>query len=189
MGEHGHWQKMTLFENAARVPLMIAAPQTKAAVNKTKGAAKTAGQHTESPVELVDIYPTLAEMCGLDSPQHLSGVSLAPLLDDPSLQESSAMPGRTALTQLQDGARRRQQTFFGYSIRTLDKRYTEWGTAGRKGVELYDHASDPEELVNVAEDPAYAETVSKLSQTLRRRVEQAQKVPDGLGQIPEEHKQ
>jgi len=183
---------MTLFENAARVPLMIAAPQTatsQTASPQLKGAAKTAGQHTESPAELVDIYPTLAEMCGLEPPQHLAGVSLTPLLDDPQRKESSARPGRTALTQLQGDARRHQQIFFGYSIRTLDKRYTEWGTAGCQGVELYDHASDPEELINVAEDPAYAETVSKLSQTLRHRVEQAQKVPDGLEQIPEEHKQ
>ena len=69
MGEHGHWQKTTLFENAARVPLIIAGPGIKAA-----------GRSTAAPAEMLDFYPTLAELCDLPTPQSLAGISLAPVL-------------------------------------------------------------------------------------------------------------
>ncbi len=72
MGEHGHWQKTTLFENAARVPLIIAGPGVLAA-----------GSATRSPAEMVDVYPTLADLCGLRTPGYVSGVSLVPTLKDP----------------------------------------------------------------------------------------------------------
>ncbi len=71
MGEHGHWQKTTLFENAARVPLIIAGPGVQAA-----------GQAAATPAEMVDFYPTLAELCDLKAPECLSGVSLLPALQD-----------------------------------------------------------------------------------------------------------
>lgn len=157
MGEHGHWQKTTLFENAARVPLIVAGPGTTAS-----------GSTTECPAEMVDFYPTLAELCGLSTPQYVSGVSLAPVLND-----AAARPRTSALTQYSNG----------YSIRTPRYRYTEWGENGSQGAELYDHESDSEEMTNLASHPDQAVTVRKLSQLLRQRVTQVTTKPDGLQQI------
>ncbi len=157
MGEHGHWQKTTLFENAARVPLIIAGPGTKAV-----------GQSTTTPAEMVDFYPTLAELCGLPAPEYLSGVSLASVLEDPA-----ARPRECALTQYANG----------YSIRTPRFRYTEWGEEAGEGAELYNHQSDPQEIVNLANRPEHADTVDQLSKLLRQRIADARLVPEGIQQI------
>lgn len=157
MGEHGHWQKTTLFENAARVPLIIAGP----------GVTAT-GASVTFPVEMVDFYPTLAELCNLTPPDSVAGVSLAEALKNPDrrLRES-------ALTQYATG----------YSLRTMRYRYSQWGPEGSAGVELYDHESDPDELHNLAQDPRQAETVKRLSALLRQRIAQAGQRPPGLTQI------
>ncbi len=148
MGEHGLWQKMSLFEESARVPLLIVAP----GVTKPGAVAK-------APVSLVDLYPTLAELCGVKAPANLHGQSLAPMLADPSVT------GRGwALTQVRRGNRD-----FGYTFRTSRWRYTEWDE-GKQGRELYDHDADPRELKNLAAAPAQAETVSALSVQLRAAV-------------------
>ena len=157
MGEHGHWQKTTLFENAARVPLVIAGPGVTAA-----------GRTTKTPAEMLDFYPTLAELCELSAPEYLSGVSLAPVLRDPG-----AMPRTAALTQYATG----------YSIRTPRYRYTHWGEEGADGAELYDHESDPQELVNLANRPEQADTAAQLSKLLRQRIAEARRKPDGVVQI------
>ncbi len=157
MGEHAYWQKTTLFENAARVPLIIAGPGVEAA-----------GQSTSMPVEMLDIYPTVADLCGLRAPKYLPGISLAP-----TLMDVAAKPRTSALTQYGSG----------YSIRTERYRYTEWGPDGREGAELYDHASDPVELVNLAGLPGHRETAARLSQLLRERIAQAVLKPDGVTQI------
>ncbi|QDU95382.1 sulfatase [Lignipirellula cremea] len=157
MGEHGYYQKTTLFENAAHVPLLIRAP-----------GMKQAGGHTASFAEMVDFYPTLAELCGLTPPGNLSGVSLAPVLDD-----LAATPRAAALTQYGSG----------YSLRTPRYRYTEWGVGGDKGNELYDRKTDPAEMHNLAGDPDQADRIKELSFQLGKRIEQAQKTPTGLRQI------
>lgn len=159
VGEHGLWQKMSLFEESARVPLVIAAP-----------GKPTAGQVAHSPVSQVDIFPTLAELCGVTPPENLQGQSLVTLLDDPR-----AAGRGWALTQVTRGGRRARRqgaagdsesAFFGYSLRTLRWRYTEWDE-GQEGRELYDHQADPRELTNLAEHPDYAATVAELSEQLR----------------------
>jgi iduronate 2-sulfatase len=156
MGEHGYWQKTTLFENATHVPLIIAAPNCKAA-----------GQSTECPAEMIDFYPTLADLCGLDAPSNLSGVSLKPALNDPS-----ARPRHDALTQYD----------VGYSLRAGQYRYTEWGKDGALGAELYDHESDPQELTNLAGRPESVSIIKRLSTRLRERIVDARKKPAGLVQ-------
>lgn len=157
MGEHGHYQKTTLFENSARVPLIISGPGVEAA-----------GQSTKAFAEMVDFYPTLAELCGLRAPDYLSGVSLVPVLKDPD-----ARPRRDALTQYLNG----------YSLRTPRYRYTEWGEEGKEGTELYDHESDPHEMTNLANLPEHAQLIQQLSQRLRQRIAEARQVPAGVEQI------
>jgi arylsulfatase A-like enzyme len=162
LGEHGLWQKMSLFEESARVPLIIAAP----------GVAKPGGV-AGAPVGLIDLYPTLAELCGVEGPSNLQGASLVPLLRDP------ALPGRGwALTQVTrtrprdpgtGAAESAPRRYFGYSLRTPRWRYTEWD-GGEEGRELYDHERDPREVANLAGDPAQAETVAALSAQLREAV-------------------
>jgi iduronate 2-sulfatase len=158
MGEHGHYQKTTLFENATNVPLVIAGPGVKA-----KGKASS------SPAEMVDFYPTLAELCGLTPPPHVSGVSLVPVLKDPA-----ASPRDSAFTQYGTG----------YSIRGPRYRYTEWGENGADGNELYDHESDPAEMTNLAANPEHAATVKKLSADLQKRITTANQKPEGVSQSP-----
>ena len=141
LGEHGQWQKMSLFEGSTRVPLVIAAP-----------AMKGSGQASPRLVEMVDVYPTLAELCGLPPPQNLAGRSLKPLLDD-----SLAAHKPAAYTQARNG----------YSVRTERFRYTEW-TGPNGGAELYDHQADPQEFANLAADPAQADTVKQMRELLQQ---------------------
>ncbi len=157
MGEHGHWQKTTLFENATRVPLIIAGPGVEA-----KGGVVT------TPVEMVDIYPTLTELCDITAPESVSGVSLVPALKD-----VTASPRDSALSQYESG----------YSLRTARWRYTEWGEKGAEGKELYDHEADPAEMVNLADQPEQAETITKLAKQLHARIDEANEPPKGVKQL------
>jgi uncharacterized sulfatase len=144
LGEHGLWFKQSCFEESAKTPLIIAAP-----------GFKTGGKQCRRTVELVDIYPTLADLAGLEAPAGLDGASLAPLLKNPGAKWT-----RPAYTQVQRGETP------GHSVRTEKWRYTEWGF-GEKGVELYDEVSDPQELKNLAADPAYAATVKEMKALLK----------------------
>jgi iduronate 2-sulfatase len=176
LGEHGLWQKQSLFEESARVPLIIAAP----------GLAK-AGAVASSPVGLVDLYPTLTELAGVKPPANLQGQSLVPILKDP------AAPGRGwAVSQVVRGGGFNRmgaapavgdngRRIFGYSLRTQRWRYTEWDE-GRAGKELYDHDSDPRELRNLADQPEQAQVVADLATQLHKAV--AASLPKD-GRIPE----
>lgn len=162
MGEHGHWQKTTLFENAARVPLIISGPGITAK-----------GQTALSPAEMVDFYPTLAELCELNSPASASGVSQVPTLKD-----AATASRESALTQYANG----------YSLRTPRYRYTEWGDKGKQGVELYDHETDTVEMKNIGDDPATEQIRKKLAQQLHERIEQANQKPKGVKQVKFENR-
>jgi arylsulfatase A-like enzyme len=144
LADHGLWQKRSLFERSTRVPLIIAAP-----------GAKAHGGVAPGVVELLDLYPTLAELCGLPAPAYLEGVSLRPVLDDPQARVREA-----AFTQVD------RQGFQGWSIRTERWRYTEWND-GRAGAELYDYETDPAESRNLVNDPAHTQTVTLLQEKLR----------------------
>jgi uncharacterized sulfatase len=137
LGEREWWNKDTLFERSCRAPLLIAAPGVKPGVAR-------------GLVEFVDLYPTVAELCGLTPPPRLAGQSLLPLLRDP------AAPGKpAAFTLVRHGPSR------GDSIRTDRWRFTRWSDGA---IELYDHAADPEEDHNVA--PAHPGVVRDLSDQL-----------------------
>jgi iduronate 2-sulfatase len=152
-GEHGLWQKMSLFEESARVPLLIVAP-----------GVSRAGSAAAAPVGLIDLYPTLSELCRVPAPENVQGQSLVPLL-----QDSSAVGRGWAVTQVTRGGTARVPRFFGYSLRTPRWRFTEWDE-GRQGRELYDHDADPRELTNLAADPAHAQTVEQLAAQLHAAV-------------------
>jgi iduronate 2-sulfatase len=145
LGEHGLWFKQSCFEESARVPLIISVP-----------CQKTAGQASSRPVELVDLYPTLADLAGLTPPSHLEGVSLRPLIENPKAPWEHA-----AYTQVQRGANP------GHSIRTEQWRYTEWAF-GKQGEELYNHDHDPQELHNLAGDARYADVVARMKALLKQ---------------------
>jgi len=147
LGEHGQWQKQSLFEPSARVPLLIAAPSVRG------GAASS------RIVESLDVYPTLAELAGLPAPKQLQGRSLRPLLAD--VEARWPYP---AYTQVRRGTG--PGMFMGRSVRTDRWRYTEWDE-GRRGSELYDHVVDPQERTNLAADPRHAATVAELRRVLR----------------------
>jgi len=158
VGDHGLWKKQSLFERSARVPLIISAPG-----QKSKGVA------TGRPVELVDIYPTLADLCGLTPPANLAGKSLRPLLDN-----AEASWDKPAFTQVWRGG------FSGHSVRTVQYRYTEWDH-GDKGAQLYDYSKDPQEQQNLVADPAYIQVVAELKQLVRKNWEHEYRPSGGKG--------
>jgi uncharacterized sulfatase len=152
-GEHGMWHKMTLFEKSTRVPLIIHAP-----------GARGAGKICHGLVESVDLYPTLAELCGITPPSGLDGSSLVAALDEPANGAKKA--AYSTVNRCPDRARLTSEvTYLGQSVRTEDWRYTEWDE-GRKGVELYDERRDPDEMHNLAGDPKYDERKKQLKQLL-----------------------
>ena len=148
LGEHGQWQKMLLFEESVHVPMIIFDP-----------SAKGNGKVSTRPVELVDLYATLADLAGLPAPVGVEGKSLRPLIEDPAAKWDAP-----AFTQVY----RAGPKFFGRSVRTEKWRYTEW-SGGEKGSELYDHEADPKEYVNLAADPKQAETVKRLKGLLKAK--------------------
>ncbi len=162
-GEHGLWQKQSLFEECARVPLLIVAPGV---------GAK--GRIAKSPVSLVDVFPTLAELCGVETPDNLQGQSLVPMLKDPDFVGRgwaitqvvrNAGGGRKQRAAANKDAETDGNRFFGYSLRTPKWRFTLWDD-GKRGRELYDHDTDPKELTNLAEKPEFADTVKQLTTQL-----------------------
>ena len=167
MGEHKLWQKTTLFENSARVPFLIASPAHR----------HTAGLSTVSLAELVDVYPTLAELCGLEAPGHLEGRSLVPILEDPTQAVRDSALTTFDTHDRVNPRRPLRPRAVGYTVRTLRWRYTEWGPDGDQGVELYDHWNDPKEYVNLAQAPRERETVKRMKRLLRERISQATRPP------------
>ncbi|HUQ68153.1 MAG TPA: sulfatase [Planctomycetaceae bacterium] len=150
LGEHGLWHKRSLFEESARVPFIVHLP-----------GAKANGRHSGSLVELLDVYPTLCEVAGVPAPAMLQGKSLRPLLDDPAATIHDA-----AFTQARRGP---NAEHWGRSIRTARWRCTEWDE-GTNGIELYDHAADPHEYNNLADDPTHAATLRALRQLLAEQL-------------------
>ena len=155
LGEHGHWQKQTLFENSTRIPLIISSLSPKKKDMKTM-----------SPVELIDLYPTLMDLTNISTPKHVVGKSLVPLM-----KNINASVRESALTRWRNG----------YSIKTKRYRLTKWGINGELGYELYDHNNDKNELINLASNKDYVQVMDTLKLLIDKRITEASTVPKGLG--------
>ncbi len=142
LGEKEHWGKWTGWERSTRVPVMIAPPSGRA-----RGFAT--GSTSDQPVSLIDVYPTLAELCGLTPPDTLDGESLVPLLHDPE-----TVTGRAVVTMFSPG---------NGSLRTHRWRYIRYADGSE---ELYDHANDPNEWNNLAGARQYAGQLEALRQRM-----------------------
>ncbi len=152
LGEHDAWCKHSNTESDTNSALLLSVPGMKHAGAKATGL-----------VEFVDIYPTLAELAGLPLPNHLEGLSFKPLLDDPARSWKSAAfsqyprSGNSATGGI---------PLMGYSMSTERYRLTVWlhrnDASKVAAIELYDHQTDPQENVNVANDPANRELVDQL---------------------------
>jgi iduronate 2-sulfatase len=162
LGEHGGlWHKLSLFEESARVPMIIYAPGMKAG-----------GQSSERLAEFIDLYPTLVSLCGLPRREGLDGIDLSPVLDDPSHTTKDAAFTVVARSDDATADHAKVMSYLGRSVRTDRWRYTEWDD-GKRGVELYDHRNDPHEWKNLASDGQYADTVHQLHEVLSAQRDQA----------------
>lgn len=158
LGEHeGIWQKRCLFEESASAPLFIYNP-----------GAKGNGVKSNQVVEFIDIYPTIAGLCGLSPNDDLPGKNLAALLEVPN----QPWNGQAFTQVLRPG---NGSPVMGRSIRTDKWRYTDWNE-GKDGEELYDHDNDPFEFINLAANPDYYQIKTDLKQSLNAKV--SGKVPN-----------
>ena len=157
LGEQGLWTKANNYELATRVPLIISAPNL-----------KTAGVKSDALVELVDVFPTLADVCNLPSPKGVEGRSLRPLFSNPDRSWKEA--AFSQYPRSRDSHRHKGHgAVMGYAVRTKRYRYVEWQEWKTKNVldrELYDHHADSDETQNVADRSELRETIAKLSQLL-----------------------
>jgi len=148
LGEHQMWKKSKLWEEAIRVPVIVSAP------------GKQQGVRCEHTIELIDLYPTLAELAGLPKEPAAQGQSLAPLLADPQ----AALPRTDALIQVGSG----------FGLRTGNWAYM-WFPASKKhkqeGFMLYDMDEDPNQFTNLATDPAHDAIKRQLHERLMTRIE------------------
>jgi uncharacterized sulfatase len=157
LGEHGGlWHKLSLFEECARIPLLVASP------GRAPGV-------TQRLVETVDLFPTLAGLCALPVPRELEGSSFQPLLDDPVRPWKQAVFTVVSRPRKTSGALAKGEGKFG-DLTSLGRtvfdgrwRYTEWPGGA---AELYDHHHDPLEYDNLAAEPTAREQRAKMQKLL-----------------------
>jgi iduronate 2-sulfatase len=142
LGEHGLWCKHCMYETSLRIPLMLRVP------GRTPGRC-------QNLVDNLDLYPTLCELLDIPPPAHaLDGISLVPTLDDPSSPTKNHSFSRYHA---------------GESVRNDRYRYSQWRRDGTVvGRTLFDHASDPGEARNLAENPDHAAIVDELAAVMPR---------------------
>jgi iduronate 2-sulfatase len=149
LGDHGLWHKHTNFEIAARVPLLISVPKQ-----------KTAGRHCAAPVEFLDVYPTLADLCGLPKPEKIVGKSLKKFIENPSVASADV-----AISQYHRKDPVSGLEVMGYSVRNDRWRATFWRDRNGPTIvatELYDEQNDPTETVSLAGKPEHKVLLDSL---------------------------
>lgn len=159
LGEQGLWTKANNYELSTRVPLILSVP-----------GQPVAAKPCDRLVELVDLYPTLADVCGLEPPADLDGISMKLLLAEPGREWKQAVFSQYPRDRTSH-RHRSHGDIMGYAVRTERYRYVEWRDWQTKNViarELYDHASDPHESQNIAQQTEHTKTVSRLAEMLKR---------------------
>lgn len=146
LGEHSFWMKVSLHEESVRVPMIIKVPGKKPAV-------------CHSFAELVDLYPTIAELAGLEYSEHLQGKSLAKTLDNP---EHAVRDMAFSVTQ---GGK-------SFLLRTDKWAYIQYDEDAGAGIELFDMEKDPQQFTNLAENPAYATVVDDFKEKLKHKLQE-----------------
>ncbi|WBL41759.1 sulfatase [Algoriphagus halophytocola] len=144
LGEHEFWMKVSLHEESVQVPMMIKVPGKEPAV-------------VDSFTELIDLYPTLADLAGLDYPTAIQGKSLKPLLDNPK-------------KKVRDMAFSVSQGGKSFLIRTEKWAYIQYNEDASAGMELFDMENDPKQFNNLAEDPAYAKPLKEMQAKLAKKL-------------------
>lgn len=138
LGEKEHWRKFALWEEATRVPFIMAVPGMTAP-----------GSRCDATVDLMSVYPTLCELCKVEIPKQVDGVSIVPLLKDPTAEWN-----RPAITT--HGRK-------NHAVRSDRFRYIQYADGSQ---ELYDHSNDPGEFHNLAKDDAFEQEIADLKQWL-----------------------
>ena len=149
LGEHSFWGKQNTLHESLRVPLIVSAP----------GLAKN--ERTGALVELVDLYPTVCDLTGLPKPDHLHGESFTPVLRNPKRRWKHAAFSRFGGCE---------------AVKTERYLYTEWYDSGQRVPMLFDHQRDPGENVNIANRPAAADIVQRLSRLIREEQLRTQEI-------------
>jgi len=142
LGEHDLWQKVSIHEESAKVPLIICMPGKKPAA-------------CHSLAELIDLYPTVSNLCGLKIPGNIQGKDISAMLDDPSVKVRDAA--------LSSGK--------GRLLRTENWAFLDYGKSG----ELYDMRKDPKQYNNLINDSKYAEVLSGMKEKLKAKLTEIQK--------------
>ena len=144
LGEKGKWSKAySMYELGLRVPLIIAVPKGKT-------------QSSQQVVELIDLYPTLADLCGLPRPKDIEGASLKPIVNR---EKANWNKVAYSVTEVKKS--------IGKSVRTQRWHYVEWDE-GKSGAMLFEHPKDKLELKNLAQDAKYAKVVAKMKALLAK---------------------
>jgi len=144
LGEHDFWAKVSLHEESAKVPLIICVPGKKPAV-------------CDSIVELLDLFPTTASLCGLGVPERLQGKDLSPLFDDPALEVREAAFDVSPMQK-------------GFLLRTKKWAYIQYREDASKGIELFDMDADPHQYTNLAKKPEYANVVARFKKMMEAKL-------------------
>lgn len=167
LGDHTLWNKHSNFEQATKIPFVFSGP----------GIAK--GKKVDTPVELIDVFPTLFDLVGVKQFAQTDGKSLISLLDN---DPKTNIAVDYALSQFP----RQNNKLMGYTIRTERYRYTEWhgnyytanqpyDKANIVGREFYDFKAEPVEIANHVDDPAYKNIVAEMQQKLKTKLTEINK--------------
>jgi choline-sulfatase len=154
LGEHNFWMKVSLHEESVRVPLIIKVPGKKAAV-------------CNSFTELIDLYPTIAELAGLKASEHLQGKSLTNTLDNPE-----SIHREMAFSVSQGGK--------SFLLRTDKWAYIQYDEDAASGIELFDMENDPKQYTNLALDAQYSDVVDDFKEKLKRKLAQVRENDLGI---------